>query len=229
MPLDPSQIMLMASTLFKGAKGVQQSFLSKELQSSYDRPVYEIPQAIVESTERARYDASLTRLAEADAIRARFDQNTADQLYEMKKAAQNPSQIVQNIGRIGAAKTRLNQELDIAGVRQQQMNKQRLASTLKDLAGYQAAKFQYDKAQPYQQAQQSAAQLQNASNQNIANSLNAFGQMNYLFNNQNQFGGPQTPIPGTTINPIPPTTLQLGGTAPTIDELMTPISQTKGL
>lgn len=214
--MDPVTMMLLAQaipTALELTKAYSQSKQAKELEK-VGRPQYEIPEAVQQQVNQARYLASMRELPGQNLMEAKLGQTTAKGINQMQNAAANPADLASNIAKLYGAQNEATQNIGIkAG--QNWLNQQgQLSNALRMLGQYQQQQWDYNKKQPYEEAKAAEAALREASyrnlaaaSTNIASGISGAANMQYQSDNLDKtlaaykqypgYGNTNTPPPAT--------------------------------
>jgi hypothetical protein len=168
--MDPVTMMLLAQAIPTGielAKAYSQSKQAKELEK-VGRPQYEIPEAVQQDVNRARYLASMKELPGQNTIEAKMAQNTAKGINQLQNVSANPADLAANVARLYNAQMEGTQNLGIKAAQNWQGNQGQLSNALRMLGQYQQQQWDYNKKQPYEEAKAAEAALREASYRNLA-------------------------------------------------------------
>ena len=173
--MDPLTIM----TLFQLGKGISQKIQSNQLERDNERPVYKIPESALESLNQSKYLASMDRLPGQTGIEERLDRNNANTMDFMLQAADNPGKAVSNASKLAATRNDQQVQLGIQAAENKQKNQMRLADELKYMAGLELQQWDWNKRQPWEDAMNTAQQLDQAGDMNMYLGARAGMQLNY--------------------------------------------------
>jgi hypothetical protein len=168
--MDPVTMMLLAQAIPAGiqlAKSYKQSQQAKELEKM-GRPQYEIPEAVQQQVNQARYLASMRELPGQNLMEAKLGQNTAKGIAQMQNAAANPADLASNIARLYGAQNEGIQNIGLKAGQNWLGQQGQLSNALRMMGQYQDKKWDYNQKQPYEEAKAAEAALREASYRNLA-------------------------------------------------------------
>lgn len=168
--MDPVTMMLLAQAIPAGiqlAKSYKQSQQAKELEKM-GRPQYEIPEAIQQQVNQARYLASMRELPGQNLMEAKLGQTTAKGIAQMQNAAANPADLASNIARLYGAQNEGIQNIGLKAGQNWLGQQGQLSNALRMMGQYQDKKWDYNQKQPYEEAKAAEAALREASYRNLA-------------------------------------------------------------
>lgn len=168
--MDPVTMMLLAQAIPAGlqlAKSYKQSQQAKELEKM-GRPQYEIPEAVQQQVNQARYLASMRELPGQNLMEAKLGQTTAKGIAQMQNAAANPADLASNIARLYGAQNEGIQNIGLKAGQNWLGQQGQLSNALRMMGQYQDKKWDYNQKQPYEEAKAAEAALREASYRNLA-------------------------------------------------------------
>jgi hypothetical protein len=168
--MDPVTMMLLAQAIPAGlqlAKSYKQSQQAKELEKM-GRPQYEIPEAVQQQVNQARYLASMRELPGQNLMEAKLGQSTAKGIAQMQNAAANPADLASNIARLYGAQNEGIQNIGLKAGQNWLGQQGQLSNALRMMGQYQDKKWDYNQRQPYDEAKAAEAALREASYRNLA-------------------------------------------------------------
>lgn len=151
---------------FKASLALIQNAQANKLEKSTERPMYQIPDAALQSLKQARYMAASSKMPGQDQAIDLMNANTSNAAYNMIQATDNPNQVVENIARMSQNNNRTIQQMNISGANMQRENQMSLRNELKYMASLEREKYNYDVIQPYQEKMLKAQQMKEAARQN---------------------------------------------------------------
>jgi hypothetical protein len=168
--MDPVTMMLLAQAIPTGlqlAKSYSQSQQAKELEK-VGRPKYEIPEAVEQQVNQARYLAGMRELPGQNLMEAKLGQNTAKGISQLQNASANSADLASNIARIYGAQNEGVQNIGLKAGQNWLGQQGQLSNALRMLGQYQQQQWDYNQKQPYEEAKAAEAALREASYRNLA-------------------------------------------------------------
>jgi hypothetical protein len=168
--MDPVTMMLLAQAIPAGlqlAKSYSQSKQAKEL-GKMERPQYEIPEAVQQQVNQARYLAGMRELPGQNVMEAKLGQNTAKGISQLQGASANSADLASNIARIYGAQNEGIQNIGLKAGQNWLGQQGQLSNALRMLGQYQQQQWDYNQKQPYEEAKAAEAALREASYRNLA-------------------------------------------------------------
>ena len=173
-----------ASAIPQWLTGYNQGEKADSLSNGLVRPDFTIPQAEQDALASAKSQASMTQLPGQAAIEGRLDQTTANTVDMIKKLSAGGPEAINGAGVAYGNLLGKENELGVAGAQMRLNNNQILRNEDHTMAGYQEKKWDWEKAQPYQQTTQAIQALREGQ---IRNENSAW--KNILGVGANFFGG----------------------------------------
>jgi len=168
--MDPISLMLLsqlAPAAINLTKAGVQGYKANQLGKT-PRPTYEIPQAIQEATNSARYQAGMTRLPGQNIMEDRLGRTTSNALGDLKEVSNSPSQLGANIAKVYGNQMNAENTLGIQAGQNWQNNQGLLRSQLGQLGRYQDYQFDYNQNQPYQAKMAASSALREGAFRNLS-------------------------------------------------------------
>jgi len=163
-------MMLLAQAIPAGiqlAKSYKQSQQAKELEK-VGRPKYEIPEAVQQQVNQARYLAGMRELPGQNLMEAKLGQNTAKGISQLQNASANSADLASNIARLYGAQNEGVQNIGLKAGQNWLGQQGQLSNALRMLGQYQNQQWDYNQKQPYEEAKAAEAALREASFRNLA-------------------------------------------------------------
>lgn len=132
------------------------------------RPTYEIPQAIQEATNSARYQAGMTQLPGQNLMEDRLGRNTSNALADLKEVSNSPSQLGANLAKVYGSQMNAENDLVIKAGQNWMNNQSLLRNQLGALGNAQNYQFDYNQNQPYQNNMAARSALKEGSFRNLS-------------------------------------------------------------
>ena len=168
--MDPLTIMMLAqlapAAINLGKSGVQ-AYQAKQLGKT-PRPTYEIPQAVQEATNNAKYVAGMTQLPGQNIMEDRLGRNTSNALADLKEVSNSPSQLGANLAKVYGNQMNAENNLGIQAGQNWMNNQGLLRNQLTQLGQAQNYQFDYNKNQPYQNNMAARSALKEGSFRNLS-------------------------------------------------------------
>lgn len=168
--MDPISLMLLSQLVpaaINLTKAGVQGYKANQLGKT-PRPAYEIPQAIQEATNSARYQAGMTRLPGQNIMEDRLGRTTSNALGDLKEVSNSPSQLGANIAKVYGNQMNAENNLGIKAGENWQNNQGLLRSQLGQLGRYQDYQFDYNQNQPYQAKMAASSALREGAFRNLS-------------------------------------------------------------
>jgi len=207
--MDPVTMMLLAQAIPAGiqlAKSYKQSQQAKELEKM-GRPQYEIPEAVQQQVNQARYLASMRELPGQNLMEAKLGQNTAKGIAQMQNASANSADLASNIAKLYGAQNEGVQNIGLKAGQNWLGQQGQLSNALRMMGQYQQQQWDYNKRQPYDEAKAAEAALREASYRNlaaastgIASGISGAANMQYQQENLDKILAAQNTYPNYTTN-----------------------------
>lgn len=188
----PMALMLAAQaipTAINLGKSYVQGRQAKQLIKDNPRPNYEIPQALQEAVQQARYIAGMRELPGQNLMEQRLGKNLGTGVAELKNVSANPSDLASNIARLYSGQNDSINDLNMAAGQNWLNNQEGLREALSQLSKQQAFQWDVNKFQPYQNAMAAASALKegsfrnlSAAGQNMASGITGMGNMQFANN-----------------------------------------------
>jgi hypothetical protein len=159
MSLIPSGINLAKSAI----QGIKANKMAKTT-----RPEYQIPQAIQEATNNARYQAGMTQLPGQNLMQQKLNQQGAGALANLKDVSSNGAGLGSNIANIYRSNVNAQNDLGIASAQNWNNNQSMLRGQLGQLGQAQNYQFDYNKNQPYQNRMAASSALREGAFRNLS-------------------------------------------------------------
>lgn len=196
--MDPISLMLLSQLVPAGinlVKAAHQNSLANDLNTK--RPYYEIPKAIQEATNSAKYQAGMTQLPGQNIMEDRLGRTTSNALADLKNVSNNPSQLGANIAKVYGNQMNAENNLGIKAAENWQNNQGLLRNQLGQLGRYQDYQFDYNQNQPYQNNMAARSALKEGAFRNLTAGVKdlaatGVGLANYNAANGGKTEGPQT-------------------------------------
>jgi hypothetical protein len=172
-------------TIYKGIQAGKQKKQADQLREEYKRPTYEIPESVQQALQISK-NLSLSGLPGVDLIEQQIMGQTSAGARAIGDSAQGAAE---QLAAITGLYSQGQQNLGALGVQDAQaqlMNQQNLVEQLNQYGQYEDKKFEINKFQPYLQAMQAAAALQEAS---MRNTEAVIGDATSLFGGLSAYGG----------------------------------------
>lgn len=150
------------------AKANAQRKQIKEL-GNIERPKFEIPEAVLEQVNQARYLGSMRELPGQNLMEAKLGQNTAKGIAQMQNAAANSADLASNIARLYGAQNEGIQNIGLKAGQNWLAQQGQLSNALGALSQWQNKQFEFDKVMPYDDATAGVSALKEASYRNFLN------------------------------------------------------------
>jgi len=154
-------------TALNASKAYSQSRQAKELAKT-ERPKYEIPEAVQQQVNQARYLAGMRELPGQNVMEAKLGQNTAKGISQLQGASANSADLASNIARLYGAQNEGVQNIGLKAGQNWLGQQGQLSNALRMLGQYQDKKWDYNQKQPYEEAKAAESALREASFRNLA-------------------------------------------------------------
>ena len=112
-----------------------------------NRPQYEIPQEIFQNQAMYEAMAGSSRLPGQNILENNIGQSTAQAIGRSQKTAGSSADLLSSVTGIQANQNEVLQNMSLAGMQQQQANKDKLAGARETVSDYRNQKFDYNKNQ----------------------------------------------------------------------------------
>jgi len=140
-----------------------------------NRPQYEIPQEIFQNQAMYEAMAGSSRLPGQNILENNIGQSTAQAIGRSQKTAGSSADLLSSVTGIQANQNEVLQNMSLAGMQQQQVNKDKLAGSRETVSDYKNQKFDYNKNQMWKMKY---AQLQKEQDQAKIDQENTFNNLN---------------------------------------------------
>lgn len=168
--MDPITLMMLAqlapAAINLGKSGVQ-AYQAKQLGKT-PRPTYQIPQAVNEATNNARYLAGMTQLPGQNLMEDRLGRNTSNALADLKEVSNSPSQLGANLAKVYGNQMNAENNLGIQAGQNWMNNQSLLRNQLGALGNAQNYQFDYNQNQPYQAKMAASSALREGAFRNLS-------------------------------------------------------------
>lgn len=195
--MDPLTMMILSQAIPAGinlAKAAHQNNLAKNL--NQNRPYYEIPKAITEATNNAKYQAGMTMLPGQNLLEDRLGRNTSNAIADIKNVSTNPSQLGANIAKVYGNQMNAENNLGVQAAQNWSSNQGLLRNQLNALGNYQNQQFEYNQNQPYQAAMAAKSALKEGAFRNLTSAGKDLGAIGVGIANYNMANGGNTQTNG---------------------------------
>jgi hypothetical protein len=167
------------------------------------RPQYEIPEAVKQQVNQARYIAGMRELPGQNLIESKIGQNVGKGVAELKNVSANPADMASNVAKMYSGANDAIGNVGIQAGNQWLQNQGMLNQNLGMLGQYQNQQFDINKMQPYRNDMAASAALREGAYRNLsaagqdvasagagyANMMFQQDQLNTLMGNKDGIGG----------------------------------------
>lgn len=157
--------------ILKVTQSIQQANQAKRLEEKYDRPVYEIPDELLEAENLIAQQAARSDIPGQAYVEEQIDRSSTNTLAEMIRVSDNPGDILNRAMQLNQNRNDQIAGLGVQGAQMKRDAQFALADFQRLLASYRDKEFEYNENAPYQAAMASASALRGASNQNLNSGL----------------------------------------------------------
>jgi hypothetical protein len=154
---------------------IQQLKASSDIAKNNTRPNYEIPEAVTESLNLSRRNASMTELPNQSTMEARMGSTTSGAVGQGLKGADSQANLLDFIGKQFSNQQEGMQNIGMQAAQQWNNNQVALKGDLNNYGAYQEKQWNLNKYEPYQVAAAKAAALQKAGTEGLVNSIGGVG------------------------------------------------------
>ena len=159
-----------APELLKIGRGIYQGDKAKKFAKT-PRPAYQIPAAMQQYLDAAKFNAMVGRMPGASAIENKFNQSIANSMRSIRESQQSPAAMLAGAVALDAnTKTGL-QDLAVKDAQFQNQAQGQYFNALNAMGQQQQAQWSWDRKDPYMAAMAAASALRNSSAMNIQNGL----------------------------------------------------------
>lgn len=152
------------------AKANAQRKQIKELEN-IERPKFEIPEAVLEQVNQARYLGGMRELPGQNLMEAKLSQNTAKGIAQMQNAAANSADLASNIARLYGAQNEGIQNIGLKAGQNWLAQQGQLSNALGNLGQWQNKQFEFNEVMPYEDAKAAESALREASYRNLSSAV----------------------------------------------------------
>lgn len=172
-------LLLAAPALISAGVGIARSIKQAKQAKKIDttRPEYTIPGAAQENQAMYRDLANSQRLPGQSMAENNIRSGTANALNAISQTGGGVNNILAAVGGLNKNQNDAMNNLAVQGAQMNLANKDKLAQSNREIAGYQNEAFDYNKNQPYLQNMSRKMALQGSSAQNLDNSLQTLGNL----------------------------------------------------
>lgn len=167
-----------------GKAAVQGSKAKKLAQT--ERPSYEIPEAVKQQVNQARYLASLRELPGQNVMENRIGSNIGKGVSELKNVSANPADLASNVAKMYSSGNDAINDIGLQAGQQWLQNQSLLNQNLGMLGQYQDKQFDINQMQPYRNNMAASSALRegafrnlSSAGQNIASGIGGYANMMY--------------------------------------------------
>lgn len=128
---------------------LSQGIRANKMEDQYSRPVYEIPQGMLDAVDIYKNLALQGGLPRQDLIEDKISESGANALAGLKEASTSPWDVIRGSQRIGETQAEKIKDLGIAGGQFATQAKQDYSGILQGLSQLQERQFMYNEMQPY--------------------------------------------------------------------------------
>jgi hypothetical protein len=154
---------------------IQQLKASSDIAKNNTRPNYEIPEAVTESLNLSRRNASMTELPGQSTMEARMGSTVSGAVGQGIKGASSQANLLDFIGKQYNTQQEGMQNIGMQAAQQWNNNQVALKNDLNNYGAYQEKQWNLNKYEPYQVAAAKAAALQKAGTEGLVNSVGGIG------------------------------------------------------
>lgn len=154
---------------------IQQLKASSDIAKNNTRPNYEIPEAVTESLNLSRRNASMTELPGQSTMEARIGSTVSGAVGQGIKGASSQANLLDFIGKQYNTQQEGMQNIGMQAAQQWSNNQNALKNDLNNYGTYQEKQWNINKYEPYQVAAAKAAALQKAGTEGLVNSVGGIG------------------------------------------------------
>lgn len=154
---------------------IQQLKASSDIAKNNTRPNYEIPEAVTESLNLSRRNASMTELPGQSTMEARMGSTVSGAVGQGIKGASSQANLLDFIGKQYNTQQEGMQNIGMQAAQQWSNNQNALKNDLNNYGTYQEKQWNLNKYEPYQVAAAKAAALQKAGTEGLVGSLSGLG------------------------------------------------------
>lgn len=152
------------------AKAYSQYKQMKEFEN-VERPKFEIPEAVKQQVNQAKYLGSMRELPGQNLMEAKLGQNTAKGIAQMQNAAANSADLASNIARLYGAQNEGIQNIGLKAGQNWLAQQGQLNNALGTLSQWQNKQFEFDKVMPYDDAKAAESAFRESSYRNLSSAV----------------------------------------------------------
>lgn len=149
-----------------GYKAYRQNKQAKQLANT-KRPEMDVPPAVKEAVQSARLQAANSQLPGQSLMEQKLQSGTSNAIADLKNVSNNPNDLATNVARVYAGQQGQQNNLNIAGAQNYNLNQSMLRGQLGNLGGWQQAAWDYNKNQPYQNDKAAESALREGGFRNV--------------------------------------------------------------
>ena len=150
---------------------------SSDIAKANTRPTYEIPEAVKESLNLSKRNASMTELPNQSMMEQRLGSNVSGAVGQGLRVADSQANLLDFVGKQARNQQVGMQNIGMAAAESWKKNQEALKGDLNNYGAYEDKQWQLNKYEPYQVAAAKAAALQKAGQEGLAGSLQGLGGM----------------------------------------------------
>lgn len=171
-PLTTAALISSAPALIQGVTGALQLGKGKKQQRENERPLYEIPEEVLQSLNSARIGASSLEMAGQSNLEQAQDQILANTTDSITNTASSSPEALAALVKAGANRSDAQNQIGMAAAQDYMRRQQELRGELSRVAGYQDKAWELNELTPYQDKAASASALIGGGMENIFGGLN---------------------------------------------------------